>query len=189
MDKESQEGQVHLPSWPIGGTTVYLCMEEVYHHQGEIAIDSHDTVKDPCQPPIIPEPNYWSQSWKEEKYQTSMQCNEMIQTERTTEWSWKGQVLPPFALRIPRGLHLQIIAMEEEDYRMVVGLAQRKSSNILLQSFQSPSTTGWARRDAIGPRHQKQFDWLDQRKHCLRSINSERGAIDIHGWEEQQMAI
>jgi len=37
-------------------------------------------------------------------------------------------VLPPFALRIPRGLHLQIIAMEEEDYRIVVGLAHRKSS-------------------------------------------------------------
>ena len=33
-----------LANW---GTTVYLCMEEVYHHQGEIAIDSHDTVIDP----------------------------------------------------------------------------------------------------------------------------------------------
>jgi len=47
MDKESQEGQVHLPSWSIGGTTVYSCMEESYHHQGKIAIGSHDTVKDP----------------------------------------------------------------------------------------------------------------------------------------------
>jgi len=54
MDKESQERQVHLPSWPIGGTTVYLCMEEVYHHQGEIAIDSHDTVIDPLSTSYYP---------------------------------------------------------------------------------------------------------------------------------------
>jgi len=88
------------------------------------------------------------------------QCN-MIKWFRKRE---QGQVLPPLALRIPRGLHLQTIAMEEEDNRMVVGLAHRKNSNILLQSFQSPSTTGWARRGAIGPRHQKEFDWSDQRK-------------------------
>jgi len=57
------------------------------------------------------------------------QCN-MIKWSRKIQ---QGQVLPPLALRIPRGLHLQLIAMEEEDYRMVVGLAHRKNSNLLLQ--------------------------------------------------------
>ncbi len=57
------------------------------------------------------------------------QCN-MIKWFRKRE---QGQVLPPLALRIPWGLHLQLIAMEEEDYRMVVGLAYRENSNLLLQ--------------------------------------------------------
>jgi len=109
----------------------------------------------------------------------------MIQTEWTLEWSWKGQALPSLASSIPRDLYTD--NSNGRGYcRMAVGLAYKKYSKS--QSFHSPTTTGWARRNAIGPSTSERDRWDQRRKACplipLHQASIQK-AIDMPGWEEK----